>query len=270
MRLCDSTAAAVLVIGAVTLGAGVSHAEPAAQPDITYSVKLVDKAVVTTVKGGTFELSKALGEVLAAGGDARLVERDGKLVDSAGKAADIADVVDVVDLEDSAGHTVLTLPLDFRIAETGIPVKPVVQKDGTVLELTPQKPEGLTVTQPVAVKPVASMIENERARNQFASHFGLATAIGGFIGTAIGATIGCVVTIAAGCIAGFLTGATIGGIIGTVVVGGPVLLAAGVDLVSTMMAADGTTHWADKPTPVQAQPVQPEPTRSESTPDQPR
>ncbi|MFQ6398153.1 hypothetical protein ACLMAJ_32525 [Nocardia sp. KC 131] len=268
MRLCDSTAAAVLFIGAVTLGTGVVHAEPAAQPtqpDIAYSVKLVDKAVVTTVKGGTFELSKALAGVLAAGGDGRLVERDGQLVDSAGKAADVADVVDVVDLEDTAGRTVLTLPLDFRIAATGIPVAPAVRKDGTVLELTPQKPQGLAITQPVAAKPVASMIEDERARNQFASQFGLATAIGGFVGTAVGATIGCVITIVAGCIGGFLTGAGIGGIIGTIIVGGPVLIAAGVDLVSTMMAAEGTTHWADKP-----KQVQPLPTQAVQTPEQPR
>lgn len=268
MRLCDSATAAVLVIGAVTLGTGIVHAEPAvepAQPNITYSVKLVDKAVVTTVKGGTFELSKALAGVLAAGGDGRLVERDGKLVDATGKAADIADVVDVVDLEDSAGHTVLTLPLDFRIAQTSIPVEPVVQKDGTVLELTPRKPAGLVVSQPVAVKPVASMLENERARNQFATQFGLATAIGGFIGTAVGATIGCVVTIAAGCIGGFLAGAGIGGIIGTTIVGGPVLIVAGIDLVNTMVAADGTTHWADKP-----KVVQPQPTQAQETPEQPR
>ncbi|MEV6431980.1 hypothetical protein [Nocardia sp. NPDC051463] len=262
----------------MTLGTGIVHAEPTvepAQPDITYSVKLVDKAVVTTVKGGTFELSKALAGVLAAGGDGRLVERDGTLVDATGKAADIADVVDVVDLEDSTGRTVLTLPLDFRIAQTGIPVEPAVQKDGTVLALTPRKPAGLAISQPVAVKPVASMLENERARNQFASQFGLATAIGGFIGTAVGATIGCVVTIAAGCIAGFLTGAGIGGIIGTIAVGGPVLLAAGVDLVSTIMAADGTTHWADRPKlvqpqPAQAQPQPAQPAQAQPEPEQPR
>ncbi|MFX0581302.1 hypothetical protein [Nocardia nepalensis] len=257
MKLCNSTAAAILVIGAVTLGAGVSHAEPVAAParqDITYSLKLVEKTVVASVRGGTFTLSKAAGSELAAGGDGRLIDKDGTLVDQDGKAADIADVVDVVDLADTDGHVVITLPLQFRVADTEIPVKPVVKKDGMVLELLPQKPAGLDLTQPLTVKPVASLVENQRARNEFASQFGLATAIGGFVGTAIGAFVGCVVTIAAGCIGGFTTGAAIGGIIGTVVVGGPTLLTSGVDYVNTMLAPDGTTRFADKPTTPQPAP----------------
>jgi hypothetical protein len=261
MNFRGTTGAVILAIGTVTVGAGTVHAQPTAAPahqDISYSVKLVGKTVVTSLKGGTFETSKALGDQLAAGTDSRLVEQDGKLVDSAGKVADIADVVDVVDVKDSDGHTVLTLPLDFRVADTGIPVQSELTKDSTVLELTPQKPEGLTISQPLVAKPVASLVENQRARNEFASQFGLATAIGGFIGTALGATIGCVLTIAAGCIAGFVTGAGIGGILGTVIAGGPVLVAAGIDLLTTLQAADGTTKWADKPqqivTPTSAQP----------------
>ncbi|MGY4099859.1 hypothetical protein ACW2Q0_09925 [Nocardia sp. R16R-3T] len=252
MKRCDSTAAAaIFVIGAVTLGAGLSRAEPVAVPareDIIYSVKLVDKTVVASVRGGTFSLSKAAESELAAGGDGRLVDKDGTLVDKNGEAADIADVVDVVDLADAAGHIVLTLPLQFRVADTEIPVKPVLDKDGTVLELAPQKPAGLDISQPLAVKPVASMNENQRARNEFATQFGLATAVGGFVGTAIGAVVGCVATIVAGCIGGLATGATLGGIIGTIAVGGPVLIASGVDYVNTMLAPDGTTRFADKTT----------------------
>ncbi|MEV4125576.1 hypothetical protein [Nocardia sp. NPDC049707] len=260
MKLCDSTAAAILVIGAVTVGAGVSHAEPIAAPprhDITYSVKLVDKTVVASVRGGTFSLSKAAESELAAGGDKRLVDQDGTLVDKDGKAADIADVVDVVDLADTDGHVVLTLPLRFRVADTEIPVEPALEKDGTVLALAPQKPAGLEIAQPLAIKPVASMTEDQRARNEFATQFSLATAVGSFVGTAIGAGVGCVATLAVGCIAGFVTGATIGGIIGTIAVGGPVLITSGVDFVNTMLAPDGTTRFADKPTTAQAAPTTP-------------
>ncbi|WP_433194741.1 hypothetical protein ACQP1G_39270 [Nocardia sp. CA-107356] len=258
MKLCDSTAAAILVIGAVTLGAGASHAEPDVAParqDITYSVKLVEKTVVASVRGGTFTLSKATGSELAAGGEGRLTDKNGTLVDKDGKAADIADVVDVVDLADTDGHVVVTLPLQFRVADTDIPVTPVLKKDGTVLELAPQKPAGLDITQPLTIKPVASLAENQRARDEFASLFGLATAVGGFVGTAIGAVVGCVVTIAAGCIGGFTTGAAIGGIIGTIVAGGPTLLVSGVDYVNTMLAPDGTTRFADKPTATQPGPT---------------
>ncbi|WP_330252658.1 hypothetical protein OG874_42515 [Nocardia sp. NBC_00565] len=258
MKLCDSTAAAILVIGAVTLGAGVSHAEPVDTParqDITYSVKLVDKTVVASLRGGTFTLSKAVGSELTAGGDGRLVDKDGTLVDKDGKAADIADVVDVVDLADSDGHVVVTLPLQFRVADTEIPVTPVLQKDGTVLELAPQKPAGLDISQPLAVKPVASVVENQRARDEFATQFGLATAVGTFVGTAIGAVVGCVITIVAGCIGGFTVGAAIGGIIGTVIGGSPILVTSGVDYVNTMFAPDGTTRFADKPTTTKPAPT---------------
>ncbi|MEU0503320.1 hypothetical protein [Nocardia sp. NPDC005998] len=269
MKLCDSTAAAILVIGAVTMGAGVSYAEPDTAParqDITYSVKLLEKTVVASVRGGTFTLSKTTGSELAAGGDYRLADKNGTLVDRDGKTVDNADVVDVVDLADTNGHVVVTLPLQFRIADTEIPVEPVVKKDGTVLELAPRQPAGLDISQPLAVKPVASTVENRRARDEFASQFGLATAIGSFVGTAIGAVIGCVVTIAAGCIGGLSTGAAVGGIIGTIVVGGPTLLAAGVDFVNTMLAPDGTSRYADKPTTTQPAPTpttRPAPTTAE-------
>ncbi|WP_280310444.1 hypothetical protein [Nocardia abscessus] len=245
MQLRGITAAAILAIGSLTIGAGVAHAEPA--PDITYSARLVDHMVVAALRGGTFELSKALRDKPAGEDNARLTERDGVLVDRTGAPADVAQVIDVVDVRDRDGHVAMTLPLDFRIAGTSIPVRPELKKDSTVLELRPTRPEGIAVSETLVATPVASMTENQRARDEFASQFGLATAIGGFVGTAIGATIGCLVTIAVGCVAGLLTGASLGGILGTVAVGGPTLVVAGVDLLTTLQAAEGTTRFADKP-----------------------
>ncbi|MGQ4618795.1 hypothetical protein [Nocardia sp. R7R-8] len=245
MQLRGITAAAILAIGSLTVSAGGAQAEPA--QDITYSAKIVDRTVVAALRGGTFELSKALRDQPAGDENARLTERNGVLVDHAGAPADIARVIDVVDVRDHDGHVVMTLPLDFRIAETVIPVHPELKKDSTVLELKPTRPEGSSITEPLVAKPIASMSENQRARDEFAGQFGLATAIGGFVGTAIGATIGCLVTIAVGCVAGLLTGASLGGILGTIAVGGPTLVVAGVDLLTTLQAADGTTRFADKP-----------------------
>ncbi|WP_280343691.1 hypothetical protein [Nocardia abscessus] len=245
MQLRGITAAAILAIGSLTIGAGVAHAEPA--PDITCSARLVDHMVVAALRGGTFELSKALRDKPAGEENARLTERDGVLVDRTGAPADVAQVIDVVDVRDRDGHVAMTLPLDFRIAGTSIPVRPELKKDSTVLELRPTRPEGIAVSETLVATPVASMTENQRARDEFASQFGLATAIGGFVGTAIGATIGCLVTIAVGCVAGLLTGASLGGILGTVAVGGPTLVVAGVDLLTTLQAAEGTTRFADKP-----------------------
>ncbi|MBF6468774.1 hypothetical protein IU427_26945 [Nocardia beijingensis] len=245
MQLRGATAAAILAIGSLTIGAGVAHAEP--DPDITYSAKIVEQTVVAALRGGTFELSKALRDHPAGDERARLTERDGVLVDATGAPADIAQVIDVVDIRDHDGHVAMTLPLDFRIAGAAIPVRPEVKKDGTVLELKPTRPEGIAITEPLVATPVASMTENQRARDEFASQFGLATAIG--------ATIGCLVTIAVGCVAGLLTGASLGGILGTIAVGGPTLVVAGVDLLTTLQAAEGSTRFADKP--VQVTPAQP-------------
>ncbi|WP_227979280.1 hypothetical protein [Nocardia spumae] len=237
----------------MTAALGTANADPvpapapapdAAKPGIDYSAKLVDKTVVTKLKNGTFEL----------------VEKQGATPDQKQQ---------VVDIKDPAGNVALEMPVDFRIAGIPIPVKSVLKEAGTVLELTPDKPGNVDLTKPVAAAPVAAVvdtkagqqtaikadkpvlkdvaspIEDQRAMSDFATKFGLATAIGGFVGTAIGAAIGCVVTLPVGCIPGLVTGAGVGGIVGTVAAGGPTLVAAGVDLLSTMQAADGTTQWSD-------------------------
>ncbi|MEV6319732.1 hypothetical protein AB0M45_00855 [Nocardia sp. NPDC051787] len=234
MKLRRTTAAAAMVIGAMTIGMGTAHAdEPAATPDpIRYSVKLVEKTVVTTLKGGTFELAKSSEDV----------EED-----------------DIYKIKDAQGNTVLAMPIAFKVADTVVPVKPVVKDDSTVLELTPD--QGVTVpkdkpvnTVNVVAQPIASPLENQRAQNEFASQFGIATAVGGFLGTAVGVVlggvIGCILGLpflGVGCIPAAIAGAGIGGILGTVAVGGPALLIAGMDLINTLQAPDGTTKWADQP-----------------------
>ncbi|UGT41686.1 hypothetical protein LTV02_38215 [Nocardia yamanashiensis] len=260
MEFRSATAAATLVIGALTAATGLANAQPAAPGDATperiaYSTKLVDKTVVTTLKGGTFTLTKALASDIAAGSDQRLGERDGVTVGADGAAVDPADVVQVADVKDGAGHTLLSLPLVFHVGTVGIPVASRLEQNDTVLALTPEKPAALAISQPLVVKPVASQVENQRALNDFTLQFSLGTSIGTFVGTALGATIGCIATLVAGCIGGLATGASVGGIIGSIAVGGPTLIAAGIDLLTTMNAADGTTKWADKPKtePAQAQ-----------------
>ncbi|MEV5648265.1 hypothetical protein AB0L57_08445 [Nocardia sp. NPDC052254] len=251
MKFRRGTAVAAMVIGAMTAALGTAYADPApapapeaAKPGIDYSTKLADKTVVTKLKNGTFEL----------------VEKQGAIPDQKQQ---------VVDIKDQAGNVALEMPIDFRIAGVPIPVKPVLKEAGTILELTPDKPADIDLTKPVAAAPVAAVqetkpgqetaikadkpvlkdvaspIEDQRAMSDFATKFGLATAIGGFVGTAIGAAIGCVVTLPVGCIPGLVTGAGVGGIVGTVAAGGPTLVAAGVDLLGTMQAADGTTQWSD-------------------------
>ncbi|MFE5290250.1 ammonium transporter [Nocardia sp. NPDC056611] len=208
MMLRKITAVTAPVVTAVAIaGAGVAHAD-ATVPDIGYQTQLVGNTVVTTLTDGTFELS---------GG--------------------------AVDIKDASGATVLELPLAFTQDGLSYPVPATVSDDGTVLNMTAVK--DVAAASP-ALHPVASLTENQLAMQAFASQFGIATAIGSFVGLALGAAVGLIGF--AGGPAGLATvpvAATVGAIIGTLVVGGPALVIAGVDLISTLTAAPGTTKWAN-------------------------
>ncbi|WP_433713356.1 ammonium transporter [Nocardia sp. CA-084685] len=206
------TAAAVPIVAAVAVGAGTSYAQPDAAPvpDIGYEAKLVGDKIVTTLTDGSFQMS-----------------------------------ANTVDIKDIAGNTVVTLPLSFRQDGLEFTMPHEIRDAGRVLELTAVK-DFTTARQ--AATPVASARENLRAQDNFLSQFGIATAIGGFIGTVIGALVG-LTGIVGGptVIASVLAGAGIGGIIGTLVVGGPALIIAGIDLLDTLSAPPGTTKWQDGP-----------------------
>ncbi|MGW4241753.1 hypothetical protein [Nocardia sp. NPDC004722] len=238
MKLRSTTAAAALVIGAMTVGMSTAHAdEPTKVADISYSTKLVDqdgvKAVVSTLKNGTFELA----------------QQDGATPEDPKQT--------LVNVKDAQGATTMTFPLAFKISGTDIPVKADLKDDNKVLEVVPQKPADFqpdtqpvaAVAQPIAGQPqlkdIASDAENQKAMGDFSTKFSLAIGIGSFVGTALGALIGCVATIPVGCVPGLVAGAGVGGILGTIAAGGPTLLAAGIDLMNTLQAAAGTTKWAN-------------------------
>ena len=220
MKLQRLTAVSALVVGALTAGTAAVHADPAPAPGpaaIEYSVKLVDKTVVTTLHGGTFRL-----------------------------ADDRKSYV----LTDANGATVVSLPTEIRIADTAIPVRSVLGNDGTVLELTPERT--VAVDHPVAVRPVASAMENHRALDDFKTNFSIATAVGTFLGTAAGAIVGgitgCIMglpLLGVGCLPAAVAGAGIGAVLGTIAIGGPALLITGFEVINTLAAPPGTTRWAE-------------------------
>ncbi|MEV5649292.1 DUF6861 domain-containing protein [Nocardia sp. NPDC052254] len=205
-------AAVVLpAVVAVALGAGTVHAD-SGTPSVHYRTELIGNTVETTLDGGFFRIGT-----------------DGR----------------TVDITDTAGHALVTLPLSFRQDGLEYPLPHQIRDDARVLDLTAVKDSARA--HPVQLTPVASLVENQSAMNAFATQFGIATAIGGFVGTAIGAAIGLVVGALAGgigAIPGFITGASVGAIIGTVVVGGPTLVIAAMDLVDTLNAAPGTSKWS--------------------------
>ncbi|GAB2654964.1 hypothetical protein GCM10027088_36620 [Nocardia goodfellowii] len=207
MFLRKITAAAAPLVVAVAVGSGTASAEPAAAPPIGYQTKLVGEKIITTITGGSFEL--------------------------AGNS---------VDINDAHGNAVVTLPLSFRHDGLEFPLPHALRDGGTTLELTAVK--DFTKAAPVA--PIASPLENRRAMDQFSSQFAVASTIGGFIGTVIGAAIG-LIGFAGGVfgLATIVTGAAIGGLVGTIIAGGPTLIIAGIELLETLNAPDGTTKWAD-------------------------
>ncbi|WP_280335824.1 hypothetical protein [Nocardia wallacei] len=246
MKFRSTTAVGALAIGALTVGLGTAHAEPAApgaqtEAAIGYSVEQENNTVLARLgNGGTFELVKP-----------EAPSQEGAVAtEISGQPAEAAPTQ--VNVKDGKGNTVLSFPLAYQITGQPIPVSAELKDDGKVLAVTPERPAGLPTDQPLnvkpVVKPVASPVENQRALTDFSTYFGLATAIGGFVGTAIGAVVGCalgLLGVVVGCLVGLPTGAAIGGILGTIVVGGPTLVAAGVDLVNTLQAPAGTTKWTD-------------------------
>ncbi|MFE3954626.1 hypothetical protein ACFXPS_10630 [Nocardia sp. NPDC059091] len=224
MKFRSITVAAVLVAGALTADLGTAHAEPAApaDPGIKYSLKVVDKTVVATLRGARFALS----------------EQDGTTSD--------APKTQVANIKDDSGATVLSMPLDYRIGDVRVPVKTVMKNDDTVLEITPTRPEGVQISnQQLAIKPIASPTEDQRALTEFSSKLSVAGQVGALVGGIIGFVVGCVASIAIGCIPGGVAGVPAGGIIGGLMAGGPTLIAAGIDLLNTWQAAPGTSKWAD-------------------------
>ncbi|GAB2714937.1 ammonium transporter [Nocardia thraciensis] len=210
MILRKFTAAAIPVIMGAAVGGGAAHAAPATL-EVRYETALAGNTVHTTLHGGFFQVA----------GDER-----------------------TVDIKSAAGETLVTLPLSFRQDGLEYPLPHQVRADGRVLELTAVKE--VAAARPMQVTPVASLEENQRAMEAFGSQFGLATAIGGFIGTALGALVGLTGIVAGpGVVASVIAGAAIGGIIGTLVVGGPALIIAGIDLTNTLSAPPGTTKWMD-------------------------
>ncbi|APE33148.1 hypothetical protein BOX37_03285 [Nocardia mangyaensis] len=205
-------AAAIPLLAAALVGTGVAHADPVT-PDVGYRTDVVGDTLVTTLTDGVFTVT---------GG--------------------------AVDIRDKAGATLMSLPLSVRDGSFEYPLPHKVSADGTVLELTAVK--DVAAAKP-NLTPVASPAENYAAQANFASTFGLATAIGSFVGMGLGAVIGLIVggiiIPGIGVVPGFITGATVGGIIGTLVVGGPTLIVAGMDLINTWNAPPGTTQWAQQP-----------------------
>ncbi|RMI29741.1 ammonium transporter [Nocardia stercoris] len=230
MNLRSFSAVAVPIVSTLACvnATAVANPAPAAVPDVVYKATLDGDTIHASLRDATF-----------------VVAADDR----------------TVDVRDDAGRTVITMPLSFDQDHTEYPMSHVVSADGHQLDLTVVKDPATARPAPVSdtAADIASPAEDQLAMNSFASQFGIATAVGGFIGTALGALIGFVAGLPTGlgAIATTITGATLGGIVGTMVVGGPTLVVAGYDLINSLRSPAGTTKWANNGQPV-ISPIPPE------------
>ncbi|ONM50421.1 hypothetical protein [Nocardia donostiensis] len=213
MILRKIAALVVPVSTALVVAAGTTYAQPAApapMPDIGYEVKRVGDHIVSTLTNGVFEVTG-----------------------------------DSVQIKNAEGRAMVTLPLVFRHEGSEYPIDHIVRDEGRVLELTPVKDESRA--RPAPVTPVASPMENQMAMDAFLAQFGIASAIGGFVGLVIGGLVGGLGLLGGPVgLASIPLGATVGSIIGTIIAGGPTLIIAGIELINALNAPPGTTRFAEQ------------------------
>ncbi|MDI9929626.1 ammonium transporter [Rhodococcus sp. IEGM 1354] len=217
MKLSKLVVTSALVAVATGLASGTAYAQPdssATTPDTNYSVELEDRTIVTTIDAGVFKVAD-----------------DGK----------------TVDVLDAADNTLVTLPLSFNLGGLNFPYEQNVDDNGKTLRLVPQLDlsKASANSRSIGATTVASPEENYKAQQNFSSQLGIATAVGTLTGTIVGAGLGLAgIAIGPLVFATVPAGAALGAIIGTIVVGGPTLVVAGIDLLNTLNAAPGTSAWA--------------------------
>ncbi|RZI53708.1 MAG: ammonium transporter [Pseudonocardia sp.] len=216
IAITSALLAAMLATGSTT-----ALAQPGSTPnEIRYEAHIVGASIITTIDTGTFTLTPH----------------------------------NSIDLNDDTGLGVVSLPLTYRIGGRELPFRREVRNDGKTLRLTPGIDQLSTLEAGIqpALHNVASIDENSRAQSNFQQQLAIASAVGSLTGTIAGAALGFLVGCAIGtpvavfgCLPFGVTGAGIGAVLGTIAVGGPTLIVAGIDLLTTLNAPPGTTRWAE-------------------------
>ncbi|MBJ8348712.1 hypothetical protein [Antrihabitans sp. YC2-6] len=226
MNLRTMVGTTALVIGAMGVAAGTAHGAPTYGP-VSYESTIVNGSVVTTLTGGSFELT----------------------ADHQGVA-----------LEDGSGATLVVLPLSVTSLEgTTHPVAQQILDENTKLVLTPvTAPELASLRHDTATNEentasvqafLAQLTSPQAGIGGLAGAIlgGLLLGVGGAVGgCALGivfAGIGCPILGVAGAVAG-----TIAGVVAGAAVGGGAATAPTInDLFTTFTAAPWTTKFYNNP-----------------------
>ncbi|MEV0548740.1 hypothetical protein [Nocardia salmonicida] len=225
MNISKVAATSALVIAALGVATGTSHAAPAPAPV---------PAFLDGVNQGVNQVLPGINWKTGIEGDAVVVETD---------AGSLTTANNQFQVRDNQGNIVAALPLAYTIDDLEYPIDAVV--DGTRATLTPRT-DAASARPSTLLKDVVRQDAFDDAVSAAATQFGIITAIGTLVGTLTGGVAGCAIggaggillgipvlalggaTGVAGCLAGAAVGIPLGAAAGLVLTGVPAAIAVGI------------------------------------------
>ncbi|MEV6768168.1 hypothetical protein AB0N05_05985 [Nocardia sp. NPDC051030] len=215
MKFSKVAATSALVIAALGIATGTSHADTAPAP------APVLPSFLDGVNQGINQLVPGIHWNTHIEGDSIVLDTDaGSMTNDNGQFA----------VRDNLGNVVTQFPLSYTVADLEYPINASVE--GLRAVLTPSK-----VASGPALHEVTSSKQSsfDDAVGAAATQFGIATAIGTLVGTIIGGSLGLVIGGLfggiPGALAGAATGITLGAAAGLVLVGVPAAIIIGIGFV---------------------------------------
>ncbi|MFC9661694.1 hypothetical protein ACFVJ5_15780 [Nocardia sp. NPDC127606] len=227
MNISKVAATSALVIAALGVATGTSHAAPAPAPAPV-------AAFLDGVNQGVNQVLPGINWKTGIEGDAVVVETD---------AGSLTTENNQFQVRDNQGNIVAALPLAYTIDDLEYPIDAVV--DGTRATLTPRT-DVASARPSTLLKDVVRQDAFDDAVGAAATQFGIITAIGTLVGTLTGGLAGCAIggvgglvlgvpvlalggaTGIAGCLAGAAVGIPLGAAAGLVLTGVPAAIAIGI------------------------------------------
>ncbi|WP_063055621.1 hypothetical protein [Nocardia salmonicida] len=225
MNISKVAATSALVIAALGVATGTSHAAPAPAPV---------PAFLDGVNQGVNQVLPGINWKTGIEGDAVVVETD---------AGSLTTANNQLQVRDNQGNIVAALPLAYTIDDLEYPIDAIV--DGTRATLTPRT-DAASARPSSLLKDVVRQDAFDDAVSAAATQFGIITAIGTLVGTLTGGVAGCAIggaggillgipvlalggaTGVAGCLAGAAVGIPLGAAAGLVLTGVPAAIAVGI------------------------------------------
>lgn len=227
MNISKVAATSALVIAALGVATGTSHAAPAPAPAPV-------AAFLDGVNQGVNQVLPGINWKTGIEGDAVVVETD---------AGSLTTENNQFQVRDNQGNIVAALPLAYTIDDLEYPIDAAV--DGTRATLTPRT-DAASARPSTLLKDVVQQDAFDDAVSAAATQFGIITAIGTLVGTLTGGLAGCAIggvgglvlgipvlalggaTGIAGCLAGAAVGIPLGAAAGLVLTGVPAAIAIGI------------------------------------------